>query len=100
MGSSESLSSEFQDESAVPSFLWDRNITVGEFRGVLADDSNPRRISLLRVLLREARPDEVWWFVTPETVLREWDAIAPGLGRRRGFWEWLLSAWREHGFLH
>lgn len=89
----------FQDDLSVPYFLWDRGVTVGELRSILADASHPQRIDLLRVLLREARPDEVWSFVTPAVVVREWKLISPGLGRRRDFWKWLLGAWREHGFL-
>jgi len=89
----------FPDDRAVPYFLWDRRVTVGELRSALADPSNSQRITLLRILLREARPDEVWSFVTPELVVREWRSISPGLGRRRAFWQWLLGAWREHGFL-
>ncbi len=89
----------FDDEREVPYFFWDRRVTVGELRSVLAERENPKRILLLRLLLREARPDEVWSFVTPAEVAEEWDAISPGLGRRRQFWEWLLRAWREHGFL-
>ena len=89
----------FEDDQAVPYFLWDRNVTVGELRAALADGSDPRRIPLLRVLLREARPDDVWKFVTPQSVADEWSEINPGLGQRRAFWQWLLGAWRDHGFL-
>ena len=89
----------FLDDRTVPYFLWDRSVTVGELRSALADPSHPQRLTLLRVLLREARPDEVWSFVTPELVAREWRSISPGLGRRRPFWQWLLGAWRKHGFL-
>lgn len=89
----------FPDDRKVPYFLWDRNVTGGELRFALANPSHPQRTALLRILLREARPDEVWNFVTPELVEQEWALISPGLGRRRPFWQWLLTAWREHGFL-
>jgi len=89
----------FDDDNAIPYFFWDRKVTVGELRSALTDRTDPRRIPLLRALLREARPDEVWDFVTPEVVAAEFDMIRPGLGRRRQFWEWLLQAWRDHGFL-
>jgi hypothetical protein len=89
----------FDDEHAIPYFLWDRKVTVGELRSALADKTDPRRIPLLCALMREARPDEVWSFVSPWTVADEWQSIAPGLGRGRQFWEWLLQTWREHGFL-
>ena len=90
---------EFKNDEAIPYFLWDRNTTGGQLRKALNNASHPQRTALLRVLLREARPDEVWSFVSPETVAREWDTISPGLGRRRAFWDWLLAEWRRLGFL-
>jgi hypothetical protein len=91
--------STFDDERAIPDFLWDRRTTVAELRAILADGEHPQRTPLLRTLLREARPDEVWSFVTPDLVVREWESIKPGLGKRLPFWTWLLGAWRDHGFL-
>lgn len=60
------ITTNLRDEARVPYFFWDRNVTVGELRAVLADAAHPERLPLLRVLLREARPDEVWAFVTPQ----------------------------------
>lgn len=99
MGLSESRIPDLLDDSAVPYFFWDRNITTGELRAALSGPACPRRVSLLRALLREARPDDVWSFVTPQQIADEWESVAPGLGRHREFWEWLLGAWRDHGFL-
>jgi len=99
MSDSGRLVTDFGQHDAIPYFLWDRNVTVGRLREALLDRDDPQRIPLLRVLLREARPDEVWKFVRPQTVARDWADISPGLGRRRAFWEWLLGAWRAHGFL-
>ncbi len=90
---------DLRQDDAVPYFLWDRNVTVGRLRQALRTPDDPQRIPLLRALLREARPDEVWQFVAPQDVLREWVAISPGLGRRREFWEWLLDSWRKLGLL-
>ena len=90
---------EFKNDEAIPYFLWDRDTTVGQLREALDNASHPQHTALLRVLLREARPDEVWAFVSPEMVAREWDTISPGLGRRRAFWDWLLAEWRRLGFL-
>ena len=93
------LTTDMREEGRVPYFLWDRNVTVGELRAALADPRNPQRVHLLRALLREARPDEVWAFVSPQTVSSEWDQLVPGLGRRRAFWQWLLDKWRERGYI-
>lgn len=44
--------------------------------------------------MRQAKPDDVFRFVT----LREIDESLPGaeryLGRSRPFWKWLLEQWR------
>lgn len=83
---------------ARPYFLFERDMDEETFRQILADPNNPARIALLRELLREARPADVWMFVTPQLVASEWDSVAPGLGRTRPFWLWLLERWRARGF--
>ncbi len=47
-------------------------------------------------VLREARDDEVWHFLSLRDVLDHWDRLAPRLGRRRAFWEFLLDAWKRY----
>lgn len=91
---------DFDDDREVPYFLWDRQVTVGDLRTALASAADPQRIPLIRTLLREARPDEVWSFVTPQLVADEWAAIRSGLGRRLVFWDWLIGAWRDLGLLN
>ena len=90
------LSTNLRDPSAIPYFLWDEPLTVEEFRRRLA---SPERARLLGKLLREARDTDVWLFTTPAEVWREWPAIARYLGRRRGFWEFLLGRWQEEGLI-
>lgn len=90
---------DFTETHKVPYIFWDRDVTVGELRTILRDPDHPERPAMLAHLLREARPDEVWAFVSPADVAAAWSEVAPRLGRRRAFWEWLLAAWRELGFL-
>lgn len=87
---------EFSEEE-VPYFLWDRHVTTRDLRRILASTSDPRRISMLALLLREARPEDVWSFVSPTAVVEAWKDVQQQLGRRRAFWAWLLDAWRKHG---
>lgn len=94
-----SLSTDLDDETAVPYFLWDEPVTVAELRGRLKHASLPERRRLLGKILREARDPDVWRFTTPRSVLDDWEGLCPHLGRRRGFWEYLLGRWRDQGWI-
>lgn len=94
------LSIDLGDEGAYPYFLWDDPMTVGELRRRLQTLSEPERLALLGKVLREAKDTDVWRFTTPEEVARLWPGLERHLGRRRGFWTWLLGAWRELGLVH
>jgi hypothetical protein len=93
------LSSDLDDPAAVPYFLWDEPMTVAELKDRLANGSEPERIRLLAKVLREGRDFEVWRFATPESVARDWRVISRQVGRRRAFWEFLLTAWADQGRL-
>jgi hypothetical protein len=50
-------------------------------------------------ILREARYEDVWEFLSVDDLVRYWEQLAPRLGRRRAFWEFLLRKWRELGLV-
>ncbi len=93
------LSTELNNPAAIPYFLWDEPMTVAEFKQRLQTASAPEQKRLLAKLLREARDTDVWQFTTPVEVWRRWNELAPMLGRRRAFWEWLLTGWHKEGLL-
>lgn len=93
------LSTHLDDEQAVPYFLWDDPMTLAELRERLRTASEPERYRLLGKILREARDPDVWRFLTPQALAREFDRFAPHLGRRRASWEYTLRTWRELGLL-
>lgn len=74
-------------------------MTAGEFRRRLESAAPAEQARLLGKLLREARDTDVWRFVSPELVVRKWAVVAPHLGRRRPFWEFLLGRWRQEGLI-
>lgn len=82
-----------------PYFLWDEDISVEELKDRLRGPHLAERERLLAKLLREARDIDVWEFVSPEEVAAALPAIRHRLGRRRGFWEFLIHGWREDGIL-
>ena|SRR5437763_910578 len=89
------LSTDFDDPDAYPYFLWDDPITNAELRKRLATGSPPERTRLLGKVLREARNDECWRYITPQEFSDRWEELSPHLGRRRPFWLWLLGKWKE-----
>lgn len=93
------LSTDLSVGEAVPYFLWDEPMTIGEFRQRLQTASPAEQTRLLAKLLREARDTDVWQFVLPAEVWRRWPVLAPQLGRRRAFWEFLLSQWQREGLI-
>jgi hypothetical protein len=93
------LTIDLADPEGVPYFLWDEPMSAAELRRRLGIASPPERARLLGKILREARDTDVWLFTTPAEVAGAWEALRPHLGRRRAFWEFLLSAWREGGQL-
>jgi hypothetical protein len=93
------LTTRLDEPDSVPYFLWDEPMTVDELHQRLRSASRPERVRLLAKILREAKDADVWRFTSPAEVVACWQEIAPRLGRRRGFWEYLLRMWRELGCL-
>lgn len=93
------LSTDLDDPTARPYFVWDEDLTMAEVRERLASpDPRVRALWMARVL-REARYRDVWKLLRLDDVVANFAAIEPHLGRMRAFWRWLLDGWREDGFL-
>jgi hypothetical protein len=81
------------DDQGRPYFLWDVNMTLEEFRQGL-DDPNPDvRAYLVGKLMRQAKPDDVFTFVSVREIEQLWPRLERYLGRTRPFWSWLLAKW-------
>ena len=89
------LSLDLDDPAAVPYFLWDAPMTVAELRSRLRSAEPGERVRLLGKILREARDPDVWHFTTPEEIVALWPQLELHLGRRRGFWQFLLGRWQK-----
>jgi hypothetical protein len=93
------LGTDLANPETRPWFLWDEDLCVRELRAILTDQAHPRWVELAAKVMREARDDQVWLFLTPAKAAARYGEIAPRLGRRRAFWDYLLGAWRRHGFI-
>lgn len=83
-----------------PYFLWDEDISIDELRTRLRGPDGWERTRLLGKMLREARDLDVWSFVSPDDVARALPDVGRRLGRRLGFWKFLIDGWRHDGIVH
>ena len=82
------------DAQGRPYFLWDEDITLRDFRERLRDPDPTVRAYFLGKLMRQAKPDDVFTFVTLREVEEQLGAVEPYLGRSRAFWLWIVDRWR------
>jgi hypothetical protein len=78
---------------------WDRRGSSEETAHILSNPAHARYEETFAHLLREATCDEVWSFVSPQTVRDALPRMAHKLGRRQRFWEWLIAAWEQRGLI-
>lgn len=84
---------------AQPYFIWDVPITVRELRERLRHPEPRERALWMARVMREARYDDVWRFLTLRGVLDHYELIQRHLGRRRRFWDFLIEGWRDEGLI-
>lgn len=84
-------------DNTIPYFAWDRAITAGEIKRRLGSGLLQDNKSLVSWILREAAFDDVWQFLTPESVAEYLPLITSQLGRKKEFWTYIFRTWHELG---
>ena len=77
-----------------PYFLSDPVMTLDTYLARLQDDDPYCRGYYIAQVMREAKPDDVFTFVTKAEIEMLWHRIVRHLGRSRGLWAWILCEWR------
>lgn len=85
------------DRHGRPYFLWDSEMTLEEFRKGLEDPDPTARAYLISKLMRQAKPDDVFTFVSAREIRQHWPLVIRHLGKTRDFWTWLFEAWEAQG---
>lgn len=81
------------DPQGRPYFLWDVDMTLGAFRERLRSGSPEDRAYWVGKLMRQAKPDDVFEFVTTREIEELWPMLERYLGRTRENWRWILGVW-------
>ena len=74
------------DSQGRPYFLWDCDLDVHQFVQRLGDANPAVRGYFIGKLMRQAKPDDVFEFVSARTIREEWDQLEKHLGDKRPFW--------------
>jgi len=85
-------SERLRDPNAVPYFLWDMGLTVGQANKALSGDDSTLRLEVIVRLLREANTRDVWLFIDWPAIEAAWPHIEHRLGRSRAVWQMM----RDH----
>jgi hypothetical protein len=93
------LTIDLSEDDRRPYFFWDEDISIAELRDLLRGPSGFARDRVLGKMLREARDIDVWRFVTPSDVAEALPRLERRLGRRAGFWRFLIEGWKHDGLL-
>jgi hypothetical protein len=81
------------DAQGRPYFLWDVDMDLARFAELIRSDDESVRACFIAKLMRQAKPDDVFEFVSVADIVRDWPAIRTQLGQRKEFWSWLLRCW-------
>jgi hypothetical protein len=87
------------DPQGRPYFLWDMEMTLDEFERVVGDRAAAARPYLVGKMMRQAKPDDVLQFITPQDLADLWNDVERYLGKSREFWAWLLGEWERGGYV-
>lgn len=82
-----------------PDFLWDEPLSRDDLKKVLAGEDEKESLYYAAKILREARFEEVWEYLSPAFLASHWEKLRARLGRKKGFWEFLYTTWRAHGLI-
>lgn len=81
------------DQSNRPYFLWDCDLDLHEFQTQLQEGDADQRAYLAGKLMRQAKPDDVFVFISLEEIIHLWPSLERYLGQSRSFWHWVISEW-------
>lgn len=91
---------ELCDSQGRPYFLWDCDLTLTEFVANLNHPDMKIRAYFVAKIMRQAKPDDVFTFLTLQQIAELWPHIQGYLGKKLQFWDWLLGVWEKQGYVH
>ena len=88
-----------QDVTNRPDFLWDEPLSRDDLKKRLAGEDEKENLYYAAKIMREARFEEVWEYLSTDFLAAHWDKLRERLGRKKGFWEFIYRTWHAHGLI-
>jgi hypothetical protein len=78
-----------------PYFIWNADLTEQDVRDILAGDDDYERQRMIGHIVRNARFEDIWHYITIQDILDNWRIVRgflwpPSL---RELWTWALHVW-------
>ena len=78
-----------------PYFIWNADLTEQDVRRILAGDDEYERERMIGHIVRNARFDDIWKYITIQDIVDNWRIVRgflwpPSL---RELWTWALRVW-------
>jgi len=87
-------------DDLVPYFMWDYRYTVGQIKEMLATGDESQRVWLIAKIMRDARYQDVWKFISLQDFLKYRERLMRGrLGWHKDFWQFMYSQWVKLGIV-
>ena len=86
----------FIDPETLP-IAWDRPESVESLKAKLIAADSTEWIRLASWIMREAKTQQVWQFISLAEIDSRYDQLHPRLGRRQKLWDYLIKSAREMG---
>ncbi|HET92127.1 MAG TPA: hypothetical protein ENN99_15515 [Chloroflexi bacterium] len=82
-------------EQKRPYFIWNADLTEQDVRRILTGDDKYEREQIIGHIVRNARFEDIWKYVTIQDILDHWHVVRgflwpPSL---RELWTWALQVW-------
>ena len=90
---------DLSEEEKRPYFFWDEDLSIRELKTLLREGDRETRLYYAAKVMREARYEDVWRFLSLRDATECWEAMGPRLGRMTGLWAFLFSVWKRHGIV-
>ena len=84
-----------EHEAAQLYFLRGLPLTIEDLRRTLRHPDVAMRAHWIAHVMREARYEDVWQFLSQREIRDDYPQIRRHLGRARPFWDFLVGSWQE-----